>query len=363
MNIQKKIQRFFRVHGHSAGGFTLVELIVVIAILAILAGVAIPAYSGYIKKAQTAGDLQLLDAINTAFAVACLENGYAPNEVSTGNLPVKTDGTIGTFKTITADGKNITAAVQASFDIYFADNKTSTFKSFTLLTFDKEEGVFVASEGSGNMTQEQIQVQVDRYSTSNLFGNEDKLLESVETISDLLVDELDNINVADFMVEGDYEAFCAKYGITDETDKTEVANALVMYTASKTQGVKASDINVNDLDSVINEYGYIPTAAMMYGVISGYANSDYASDEFKASYQTPPTGVTDVLNLVSTMQNDPNFMDYYNNSGDKGLNADLDGYLAAMEIVNGHEDSFDLKNPDVFTDENANGLLNGILGK
>ena len=36
----------------SNGGFTLVELIVVIAILAILAGVAIPAYTGYIEKAQ-----------------------------------------------------------------------------------------------------------------------------------------------------------------------------------------------------------------------------------------------------------------------------------------------------------------------
>ena len=57
------------------GGFTLVELIVVIAILAILAGIAIPAYSGYITKANAAGDSTQLSAIKTAVMAANAEKG------------------------------------------------------------------------------------------------------------------------------------------------------------------------------------------------------------------------------------------------------------------------------------------------
>ena len=56
-------------------GFTLVELVVVIAILGILAGVGTVGYSGYIKKANMAADETLLASLNTAFAAACIENG------------------------------------------------------------------------------------------------------------------------------------------------------------------------------------------------------------------------------------------------------------------------------------------------
>ena len=74
------------------GGFTLVELIVVIAILAILAGVAIPAYSGYIKTANDSAVETELTAISTAAMAA---------EAVAGQLDTITVDKAGTKVTIT----------------------------------------------------------------------------------------------------------------------------------------------------------------------------------------------------------------------------------------------------------------------
>ena len=65
----------------SKAGFTLVELLVVIAILAILAGIAIPAYSGYIKKAESTADMQALSSVNTAVQSLAAAEGVKVDEI------------------------------------------------------------------------------------------------------------------------------------------------------------------------------------------------------------------------------------------------------------------------------------------
>lgn len=59
-------------------GFTLIELLIVVAIIGILAAIAIPAYSGYTKKAKIAGVVHSLGAVKNAIAAYYVEAFAAP---------------------------------------------------------------------------------------------------------------------------------------------------------------------------------------------------------------------------------------------------------------------------------------------
>ena len=92
-------------------GFTLVELIVVIAILAILAGVSVPAYSGYISKANDAAVLSELTAIHTAAQSACALNGTFVEKIEVTS----------TGATVTPDNDTVATQVKKDFgELYTA---------------------------------------------------------------------------------------------------------------------------------------------------------------------------------------------------------------------------------------------------
>jgi type IV pilus assembly protein PilA len=64
-------------------GFTLIELMIVVAIIGILAAVAIPQYSDYTAKAKASSAVASLDGLKTAVALCIQEAGGVATNCST----------------------------------------------------------------------------------------------------------------------------------------------------------------------------------------------------------------------------------------------------------------------------------------
>jgi type IV pilus assembly protein PilA len=72
------------------GGFTLIELMMVVAIIGILAAAAIPAYSTHLKQARVAEALQLVSAIQATIADYYAHIGAFPADNDSAGLPPPT---------------------------------------------------------------------------------------------------------------------------------------------------------------------------------------------------------------------------------------------------------------------------------
>ena len=104
-------------------GFSLVELIIVIAIMAILVGVLAPQYIKYVEKSRKSADLDIADGIYTAVQTALTDADYS---IPVGCKVVVT----GTGVTITGDGATAATNMNQALTDYFGSNwQNKKFKS------------------------------------------------------------------------------------------------------------------------------------------------------------------------------------------------------------------------------------------
>jgi len=121
-------------------GFTLIELMIVVAIIGILAAVAIPAYSNYTKKAKFTEVVQATQALKAAVEICA-------SDLST--VTGCTAGSNGIPADIGALGKAVTSVTTANGVITATGNATVDSKTYILTpTYSATTGIAWATTGT-----------------------------------------------------------------------------------------------------------------------------------------------------------------------------------------------------------------------
>lgn len=110
----------------TAGGFTLIELMIVVAIIAILAAIALPAYQDYVARSQVAEGLSLSTGAKEAIAVYYSDHGSFPPDNVQGGMaaPGSINGRY--VRSVTVDGTG-------SITVEFSGTASSKISGQTLL--------------------------------------------------------------------------------------------------------------------------------------------------------------------------------------------------------------------------------------
>ena len=114
-------------------GFTLIELMIVIAIIGILAAIAIPAYQGYTIRAQVSEGSSLIGGLETAFDECYANKGSAAN--------CNTNKAVGITSTISGTYvKSATFANPGEITVTYNSNANANVANKTINWFAYQSG-------------------------------------------------------------------------------------------------------------------------------------------------------------------------------------------------------------------------------
>lgn len=360
-----------------SAGFTLVELIVVIAIIGILAGVGTVGYGGYIKKANQAADEQLISAVNTAFSVACAENGTDTYSLSqTPSLIMSADKAVtgvtvyndSFVKYYNEDGKFKTGA-----DVVFVNGVFRLFRAGENLVVDYGGGKL-------SLPYESVQALKDSVFYS---GGVDNLLDKVANVSDIAAAMLGLTGTSEAfkdMIRGDLTGLASALGVPfDPNDTSEGANAafesaLGNLVTQKAQQLAAAegktladydDVALSDLmnkasDQILANNAVLNAAKNTVGkdqaVLLDSLKNGFTSTDIKNMIDTEGSGAGlsqaalaygmytayaqrnnitfDGSNMTAVLEgvNSTGFQAYI---GTAEAQSDIAGYMGAMEMLSG----------------------------
>ena len=113
-------------------GFTLIELMIVVAVIGVLAAIAIPQYQKYVAKSEVASALATLTGVKTNVEAYAVENGAFPD----GSTANQTEADLGVPSTIPSGVIAFSTTSSAGGTIKFTFNASGVSNLITSKNFE-----------------------------------------------------------------------------------------------------------------------------------------------------------------------------------------------------------------------------------